>query len=293
MKNVYKMWKTFYRYDIIEVEVKGEKRVKSTKEIIIQGVIFSLIPAVCTLLASTDILFWIQDRQYLGKNVDVEMLKVFFSFLGIFLTFLLLTINIIKSQMREKKYHKQASDLIKYTKEIMVSAMADQLNINYCSINIRIFVPKKRIIFRLKRKIFNNSSSKLYFEIKNIDGLADAGMTNNLKFRVSPADDKQGLVGECYNSRKMIYDDNLKESNDKSYNLSEYQINKTNNLRFIIVCPTFNEDGEIDAIVAFDSINEIKVTKENEKQITNLILNYTQQLHEKVPELFKPKGGIV
>lgn len=266
---------------------------KSTKEIVIQGVIFSLIPAVCTLLASTDILFWIQDRQYLGKNVNVEILKVLFSVLGIFLTFLLLTINIIKSQVREKKYHKQASDLIKYTKEIMVSAMADQLNIKYCSVNIRIFVPQKRVRFHLKRDLFNNSSSKLYFEIKNIDGLADAGMTNNLKFQVLPSDEKQGLVGECYNSRKMIYDDNLMESNEKIYNLSEYQINKTNNLRFIIVCPTFNEEGEIDAIVAFDSVNEIKITKDNEKQFTNLILNYTQQLHEKVPELFKPKGGII
>ena len=92
---------------------------------------------------------------------------------------------------------------------------------------------------------------------------------------------------------KMVYDDNLIQSNSTDYHLSEYQINKTNDLRFIIVCPIFSENGDVIAIIAFDSKNDIKVTQENKEALSDLILNYTQQLYEKVPELFKAKGGLL
>ena len=91
----------------------------------------------------------------------------------------------------------------------------------------------------------------------------------------------------------MVYDDNLIQSNSTEYHLSEYQINKTNDLRFIIVCPIFAENGDVVAIIAFDSKNDIKVTRENKEALSDLILNYTQQLYEKVPELFKAKGGLL
>ena len=51
---------------------------RSTKEIFIRGVFFSLIPAVCSYLGSTNILNWAQDGQYIGKNVDVEIVKNIF-----------------------------------------------------------------------------------------------------------------------------------------------------------------------------------------------------------------------
>lgn len=264
---------------------------RSTKEIVIKGVVFSLFPAVCSYLGSTNVLNWAQDKRYVGENVDVEIVKSIFFLASLLLTFGLLTLNLIKSELNEERFRRQSTDLIKYTKEIMITALTKALGKEYCEINIRIFVPKKNLMWKLRHLL--GREEKLEFWIKNIDGLADAGVTNNLKFRVLPEKEKQGLVGECFSCRKMVYDDNLVESNEVSYNLSEYQINKTSDLRFIIVCPTFNDDASIDAIVAFDSKNIIKVTKENESVLTNLILNYTQQLHEKIPELFKPKGGFL
>jgi len=258
---------------------------KSTKNIIIKDVIFSLIPALCNVLGSTNIIDWAKGRQYIGANVNDEYVKTVFTVLGIFLTFALLTANLIIVETRENIHRKQATELMKYTKEIMVAALAKSLGKEYCDINIRIFVPQKTIWTKLKN-VFKKKKD-LYFCIKNIDGLAEVGVTNNLKFRVLPESEKEGLVGECFSLRKMVYDDNLVVSNETDYNLSEYQKNKTNDLKFIIVCPTFSEDGTIDSIVAFDSKNEIKVTNENQEALSNLILNYTQQLHEKVSELFK------
>lgn len=126
--------------------------------------------------------------------------------------------------------------------------------------------------------------------IKNIEGLADAGVTNNLKFQVEPADSIQGLVGECYQRRTIVYDDNLEVTNDQEYNLADYQKSKTNDLKFILVCPVFQEEV-VEAIVAFDCKHDIKINGQEDK-FTKAVLNYTQQLHEYVPELFKSKGGI-
>lgn len=117
-------------------------------------------------------------------------------------------------------------------------------------------------------------------------------MTKGLKFQVCPSEKMQGLVGECYNKGKIVFDDNLKKTNSELYNLTEYQIHKTNDLKFIIVCPVFSEEKEIISIVAFDCKHEIKLEKSNDNFI-NAILNYTQQLYEYVPELMKCEGGIL
>ena len=163
---------------------------------------------------------------------------------------------------------------------------------DYCHIDVRIFVPEKTLKWRIS-PYCEHKNNALFFRIKNIDGLAEPGITNDLKFQVLPEERRQGLVGECFKTKKMVYDDNLIQSNSTEYHLSEYQINKTNDLRFIIVCPVFSENGDVVAIIAFDSKNDIKVTEENKEALSNLILNYTQQLYEKVPELFRPKGGLL
>lgn len=264
---------------------------RTTKEILVRGVLLSLFPAVCSCLGSTNILNWAQENRYIGENVNIELIKNILTLICVLSTFILLTRNLIIAELNEVRFRRQSTDLIRYTKEIMTTTLARVLGKEYCEINIRIFVPKKGFIWKLRH--FFKREEKLEFWIKNIDGLADAGVTNNLKFRVLPEKEKQGLVGECFSSKGMVYDDNLVESNEKNYNLSKYQISKTNDLRFIIVCPTFSDDVNIDAIVAFDSKNDIKITEANKNVLINLVLNYTQQLHENIPELFKPKGGFL
>lgn len=262
---------------------------KKTSTIITKEIFASLLPAICSVLGSNNILEYLQKEGYIGENIDIEFVKNCFVIAGIALTFILLTVNLIMREISEEKYKKQSQQLIKYNKDILINALAEYLGIEYCDLNIRIFVPDKSIYSKIKRLFIKNTP--LWFHIKNIEGLAEPGVTNNLKFKVLPSCDQEGLVGECYNHKKMVYDDNLEVTNDLDYNLNEYQKSKTKGLKFIIVCPTFSKDKEIDAIVAFDSKNHIKVV--NEDKFTTAILNYTQQLHEYVPELFKPKGGLM
>jgi hypothetical protein len=112
-------------------------------------------------------------------------------------------------------------------------------------------------------------------------------MTNNLKFKVLPEDEKQGLVGNCYNMRSMIYDDCLAQNNSSMYNLNNYQISKTRDLEFSIVCPVYNPSNEIIAIIAIDGKQKIDLNT-HKAEIINNVLTFSQTLYENVPELFKP-----
>ena len=257
--------------------------------IIIKGLLFSFIPAIFTLFGTIDAFDRLQKAGYIGNAIDVQNLKNICSVLGVILTFLLLTKNLISHEIEEEKYKKQAKQLLKYNKDILVSALSEYLGKEYCNIDIRIFVPQKSICWYIGHAFDKNIPLK--FKIKNIEGLADAGITNNLSFQVSPEEGAQGLVGECYQQRKIVYDENLQETNDTGYNLTDYQKSRTNDLKFIIVCPVFGNEKDIDAIVAFDCKHDIKI-HDHEDKFINAILNYTQQLHEYVPELFKKEGGI-
>ena len=133
--------------------------------------------------------------------------------------------------------------------------------------------------------------TKDVYYIKNIDGLAEKDITNNLKFEVSP--NKQGLVGECYEQEAILYDDDLENSNETNYNLTHYQKAKTNKFKFILVCPIFSESEEIISIVSFDTCDKIKINRDSKDILRQLVLNYTQSLFECMPDLFKAKGGII
>lgn len=269
------------------------EKIKKTREIIIQGIIFSLVPAIFSYLGQSDNVWnYLKKKQYIGIKVNISQIQDICLVLSIIFTFVLLTMNLICSQMRENSYKKEWTAFIKFNKEIFIKTLTDALGKEYSNINIRIFVPDKPRLWRIKR--FFYKKAKLNFVIKNIDGLANPGLTNNLSFEVEPT--SQGLVGECYNKQQMLYDDALETSNETNYNLNGYQINKTNNLKFILVCPLFdmNKNDRITAVVAFDSTDSIKVDCKEKKELLRLsVLNYTQQLQEYAPELFRKAGGIL
>lgn len=268
-------------------------KVKKTKDIIIQGIIFSLVPAIFSYLGQSDNVWnYLVKKQYIGTRINISVIKDGCLVFSIVFTFIFLTFNLICSQIRENLYKKEWISFVRFNKEIFVKTLTDALGKEYSNINIRIFIPDKPLLWRIKRIVYKKA--KLSFVIKNIEGLANPGITNNLSFEVEPT--SQGLVGECYNKKQMLYDDSLETSNETNYNLNGYQINKTNNLKFILVCPLFdiNRNDRVTAVVAFDSTDPIKVDTREKKEILRLsVLNYTQQLQEYAPELFRKAGGIL
>ena len=258
------------------------------KGIVFKGILLSLIPALCTYLSqSENILSWLQNNNYIGTEINIEIVQHITGILSILFTFGLLTIPLIISNLQNLTYKTQRDYLIKNNKEIFQNTLKKQLD--NCKLNVRIFVPRISLWHKICKKL--NIKTKNVYCIKNIEGLADKDITDNLKFEVYP--NKQGLVGDCFEQKAIVFDDDLENSNETNYNLTHYQIAKTNQLKFILVCPIFSENEEIISIISFDSYDTIKIKDEAKDKIRKLILNYTQSLYECIPEVFKAIGGIL
>lgn len=261
-------------------------------KIILAGIICSLFPALFSYLGqSSNTLDWMQKNNLLGSGVNIEILKDVCTGISIILTFTLLTVPLICSQINEKSYHKQRDDLIYQWKDIFVISLGSKLDIKNLNMDIRIFVPKVTLKTKMC-KIISPRQFKLKFVIRNLDVLARHDTTDELKFEVYP--NPEGLVGQCYTQKIMLNDDNLVQTNDVAYNLTPSQINKTKDLKFSLVCPIFNSDNEVISIVAFDSKQDIKFgTADMQKAVENSVLNFSQMLYSRVPELFKKEGGLL
>ena len=263
---------------------------KTTRDIIIKGVLLSLVPALCAYLGQpNNILDWLQQNNYIGTEINLEFVRQSGSILSIFLTFIFLTIPMIIVNLQSSSYESQRNLLIRNNKDIFQAILKEHLHLENCNLNVRIFVPRNTLLKKIC-KLFKMPTKDVYY-IKNIDGLAEKDITNNLKFEVFP--NRQGLVGECYQQEAILYDDDLENSNETNYNLTHYQKAKTNKFKFILVCPIFSESEEIISIVSFDTCDKIKINRDSKDILRQLVLNYTQSLFECMPDLFKAKGGII
>lgn len=249
---------------------------------------FTFIPGFAMYLAGEKSILDIwQSQGYIGPKVSLPFVKQSLRILSVGLTALYLSIT---REFLKNKLHIieiQRCSLINNLKRSFLEAFQNKIsNASINAINIRIFIEKKDYLRFLKALLGKYASyiPKKYYIIKNIDGLSNAGNTNNLQFEVSP--NSQGLVGKCYNQKSIVYDEDLMVS-EEDYNLNSYQRNKTCDIRFCLCAPIFGNDGEVVAIVAFDSVERITIESDDKNVWKVMITNYCQTLHENLPDLFK------
>ena len=262
---------------------------KKKKAPYVISIVFSFFPAILTFVCKSEgFLDSLQDKGILGSNIDTVVLKDILLIISIVLTFILLTTRLIKKQYYMDNAIQQRNKLLAMNKEIFTITLAKQLGEEYLNIDIRIFVPKVSLISRIKDMF--KITHKKYFKIKNINSLSESGTTDNLIFEVSP--NQQGLVGNCYSTKSIVYDADLTNTNSLKYNLNNSQIYKTSDLKFVLCCPLFLNNDVI-GIMAFDSKQRINMTKQQHDKLRDPIVVFSQSIYEHIPELFKPIGGIL
>ena len=155
------------------------------------------------------------------------------------------------------------------------------------SFDLRIFVPKRRVFHWIKR-IFCKNDEK-WFYIRNIEPFASRDTTEHLRFRVEP--NPQGLVGQAYATKAIVYDDNLPETNNSAYSLDQAQVNRTSNLLWSICVPVLDENNNVIAVMALDSnISKLNIS-ENKDEIRSLTNTLAVMMRDSVPEFFKIEVG--
>lgn len=250
-----------------------------------EGIIFTTIPAVCSYASNSNIL-WdkLSELNILSESFNVEIAKDVLLCVGIVLSSILLGLNLIISKSKYDSMLHQRNALIKMNKDILADSLAKSLSSNAANYDIRIFVPKHALLYRICNKL-KIKRLKQKFSIKNIDIIADEGITQNLQFEVSP--NQEGLVGICYNRKAMVFDDNLEKTNSIDYNMAQSQIDQTSNLKWSICCPILKEDNTIAAIMAFDGKSKINIDLTKTPSINLELLAFSRMLYETVPQLFR------
>ena len=251
---------------------------------IIKTVIISAIPAVLSYLANSSLPFdKLIEWKVLSAEVDIPLVQDWCLWLSIGMTAVLLSLNLIITQHKYECTLEERDRLIKMAKSILENSFVKKYFQEHVDFNMRFFVPKYSVLYwladRLKFKYI-----KKKFVIKNIELIADPGITKDLQFEVSPK--VEGLVGQCYTKKCVLWDDKLESTNTTAYNLDQHQISRTTDLKWIICCPIYGHTSEIVAILALDGKTNTAIT-DNEKTLGLELTAFSRMLFDAVPQLFK------
>ena len=247
--------------------------------------IFSAIPALLSYLASSSLVFdKLIGYGLLGDTINVPLIQDYCLWIGIIFSAFVLSINLIITKVKCDYLLEQRNSLIKMNKNILSSDLGRRFLSDSSSFDIRIFIPKHPLMYKIADK-FHISNLPRKFVIKNIDLIADQGITKNLQFEVFPK--QEGLVGLCYQGKSIIYDDDLEHTNNQIYQLNHNQLDRTSDLKWSICCPVCDDVDNVVAIIALDGKTRITIDKEKEEKLREPLIVFTRMLYDAVPQLFK------
>ncbi len=253
------------------------RKMKRWKELIKFFLFFSL-PVVFSFLGQASL----TDKLLTGLSYrpdQIRTMKDYCCLAGIILTFLPLGITYRHNVISTMECRREHGFLLQQLKVYFMAAIR---GLNPAAvINIRIFTPKWPLLNKI------GMGSSIRFISRNINGLTDDSIKDDLEFRVFP--NPQGLVGKCYSQKKMFFDSNLQTS-PQDYNLDEYQKAKIFGTKFCACVPIFNKKAEVTAVIMYDSRYEINMTPSGQKKMFSMLYKFSNEIGENLKSLFK-RGG--
>lgn len=263
---------------------------KNTTSAVLKVIFSSFIATLASYLARSGCLDGLQKNGIIGPQVDLEILKTALLAIGLILSLVFLSVRTINLEFENKKIVRQRGSLIKYSKKVFLNAMVECLKLHDKNIdmNIRIYMPEKGLGTRLKNKLVGIISGKYavteVFKAKNIEGLADNGLAEPLKFRVKP--EPQWLVGECHANKELVYDSNMKKNVRSNHVLSKYIKTRISKLQFCLCIPVLDENDEVIAIISFESEQKPDIGEHNRSEWEDMFKYYCEDLVENLPDFF-------
>ena len=245
----------------------------------------SALPAFLSYLASSELIFLkLIEKNIIGSAINIPVVQDYCLWISILLSAIFLSGQLVLVKVKYDHTLEERNLLIRMSKNILSGTLGKLCFSNQPNFDVRIFIPQWPILYRLAEKMhFLNIKQK--FIIKNIDLIAEQGTTKDLEFEVCP--NQEGLVGLCYQSKSIVFDDNLEHSNSTDYNLGENQISRTSNLKWSICCPIFDTNNAVVAILALDGKSKITIAEENAPILNEHIVAFSRLLYDSVPQLFK------
>lgn len=255
---------------------------------LIRHLIYIAITALSAYFASNDeILIWLVNNSVLSQKLNIELFQDICLLVNIGFTVFVINGELILYRIKDEQHRKEIAGLYNVVKQFALSNFCSITKNDNFSFDLRIFVPEFSIWKSIKG-VCRRKKEK-WFVIRNIEPFAKKDITENLRFRVEPADESQGLVGDAYNKGSIVYDSDLSSTNSVQYALDQSQLNRTNMLRWSICVPILDVNNSVVAIMAFDSDSSDLDISKNKNEIKNLTNTLAIMMQDSVPELFKRK----
>lgn len=222
------------------------------------------------------------NKVHLFNSDGIAKFKDYCILASIILTFLPLGLLSIRNKLQNERLNKQQSFLVHQIKVLLMQSFENLVEQQNIRLKLRIFIKKNSFI---KRNIkILGVENKIVYRMKNIEGFTDNNIKDGLSFEVFPK--VQGLIGDCYIQRKIVYDENLKAST-KDYHLSDFQKEQTHNTVFCLCIPLINTKEEIYAIITLDSDVSITIHDENKYTLFSLLKTFGTRFGEEMANFFK------
>ena len=252
---------------------------------IISTFVVSAIPALLSYLANSSLVFdKLKEIGLIGNSINIQQVQDYCLWIGIVFSALFLSLNLVIKKLKYDEICEQRNSLIIMNKAILSESLGQRFLSEPSAFDIRIFIPKYPRYYKIADKL-KLTNVRRKFKIKNIDLIADRGITKDLEFEVYPK--QEGLVGLCYKEKKMFFDDDLEHTNSEIYELHQNQIDRTSGLKWSICSPVIDSNDEVIAIMALDGKTKLKIDDEKETALRDNLLAFSIMLYESVPKFFK------
>ena len=228
-------------------------------------------------------------KQLLSSGFNIQVCQKICLIINIIFTVFIIYSRLVYHEHKGEHYRKEIAGLYNVVKEFARNNFASISGNNNFSFDLRIFVPEISVFRFLKSRLLRHKKEK-WFVIRNIEPFAKRDITEHLRIRVTP--DKQGLVGDAYETGSIVYDDKLEQTNDKRYSFEQTQLSRTKNLLWSICVPILDDKNEVVAVMAFDSDCSHLDIESNKNEIRTLTNTLAIMMKDSVPELFKRKWSI-
>ncbi|WP_339698360.1 hypothetical protein [uncultured Marixanthomonas sp.] len=218
---------------------------------------FSLLASLLIFIGKNDLfLNWLVDKNILSSSLDIERTQLICFIIGIFWAGLWLPIEHSRLKSKQSEKDKQFVELLDYHKYTYFELIKNKLKEYNVSYSTRVFRPQKGIVGWWNREI----NKRTILELITIEGISDRFHHKTLHFEINKTE-IQGLVGKCYNDKRLWVDLNLAEND---YALTDQHRIKIGNVEFCSAIPIFNKDQtKVNAVLSVDSQTKFTFNEQN------------------------------
>lgn len=252
--------------------------------------IITSIPALLAYLSSSNaFLEWLVEKEIIAvqsKNFISTLLGIASLVLPSLILFFLYEYYKIKAE----KLQIQRDKILYLLKDTYFTVYEKNMEFpegTFENLSMRVWKPKSAVFFT-KNKLSIKWKVRL-FELSTKYNFDKNNFKDKLRFEIFP--NTQGLIGECFQTKKIVYSKNVAKESKRKFNLDDHQLAVTEDTKFVLCVPMFDPTTKkINSIISFDLEKEVQIPTSKRKYTTKFFRYFCNDLNGIAPEIFSKKG---